>query len=55
MTALPRIDGDCVWHGSDMATSRRWIFELTAEEIAALDAALAHIETQGIAWHDITR
>ncbi|WP_245825840.1 TauD/TfdA family dioxygenase [Oceanibaculum nanhaiense] len=55
MTALPRIDGDCVWHGSDMAMSRRWIFELTAGEIAALDAALAHVEAQGIAWHDITR
>lgn len=55
MTALPRIEGDCVWHGSDMASSRRWIFELTAEEIAALDAALAHVEKQGIAWHDITR
>ena len=55
MTALPRIEGDCVWHGAEMATSDRWIVELTGQDIAALDAALAHVEARGTAWHDITR
>src|SRR5262245_5207583 len=49
------ISGACVWHGSDMATSRRWIRELSSDALAEIDAALAAVQRRRLAWHAITR
>ena len=35
------------WRGRDMQDSDEWIYRLNAEEIAEIDAALAHLKTTG--------
>ncbi len=55
MTAPAPITGACVWHGRDMATSRRWIRTLAPETIAEIDAALRAVRRRGLAWHAVTR
>lgn len=39
-TTLPLFDDECSWYGTDMARRRDWIHELTAAELAELDAAV---------------
>ncbi len=55
MTAPAPITGACVWHGRDMAASRRWIRTLAPETIAEIDAALRAVRRRGLAWHAVTR
>lgn len=55
MTIPAPITGACVWHGRDMATSRRWIRALAPDALAEIDAALRAVRRRGIAWHAVTR
>lgn len=41
---LTAIDGPSAWLGADLARSDRWVRELTADDIAELDMALAAVE-----------
>ena len=43
------------WHGADMACSTDWIRELSGDEIAEIDAAVAGIQERDIAVIDIRR
>ncbi len=54
MTLAARVSGPCAWIGSDMAGSRRWVRDLTAEHIGELDAALEAIERRGLGWEQVT-
>lgn len=55
MTAPAPIIGACVWHGRDMAKSRRWIRVLAPDTLAEIDAALRGVRRRGLAWHAIAR
>jgi hypothetical protein len=55
MTTPAPIAGACVWHGRDMATSRRWIRQLAPDALAEIDAALRAVRRRGLAWHAIAR
>ena len=55
MTAPAPIAGACVWHGRDMAKSRRWIRALAPDTLAEIDAALRAVRRRGLAWHAIAR
>src|SRR5262245_14181500 len=55
MTTPAPITGACVWHGRDMAESRRWIRALAPEALAEIDAALRHVRRRKLAWHAIAR
>lgn len=55
MQERSEIVGACVWHGEEMARSRRWIFELSQAELEALDAAVVEVAARGIPWQEITR
>jgi hypothetical protein len=55
MTPPRPIEGACVWHGRDMAASRRWIRALAPETVAEIDAALRGVRRRGIAWHAVAR
>jgi hypothetical protein len=49
------IVGGCVWHGRDMAKSRRWVRTLAPEALAEIDAALRAVRRRGPAWHALAR
>lgn len=53
-TAPVPIRGDCVWRGEDIATSTRWVRDLTPEAIDEIDRALQEVKRRGLAWHDVT-
>jgi hypothetical protein len=55
MTTPAPITGACVWHGRDMAKSRRWIRALAPDALAEIDAALRAVRRRGLAWHAIAR
>jgi TfdA family taurine catabolism dioxygenase TauD len=55
MTELAPITGPCAWLGKDAANSTRWVRDLTAADIAEIDAALQGVERRGLAWHEIRR
>jgi hypothetical protein len=55
MTEPARIVGACVWHGRDMAKSRRWVRDLAPDAIAEIDAALRAVRRRNLAWHAIAR
>jgi hypothetical protein len=55
MTTRRPISGACAWLGTEMARSTRWQRDLAQADIAALDAALRHVQRSGLAWHEITR
>jgi hypothetical protein len=55
MTEPQPITGACVWHGRDMAASRRWIRVLPPDAVAEIDAALRAVRRRNLAWHAITR
>ncbi|MEX2649331.1 MAG: TauD/TfdA family dioxygenase [Alphaproteobacteria bacterium] len=48
------LHGPFAWHGADLARDQGWVMPWTADELGELDAALAHAESKGVAWHDIT-
>jgi len=43
------------WRGRDIRDSGEWIYRLNAEEIAEIDAALAHLKATGLQIPDIGR
>jgi hypothetical protein len=55
VTALRPITGACVWHGRDMAYSRRWVHDFTPPMLQEIDTALRGAQRRGLAWHDVTR
>ena len=54
MAEIRPIGGDCVWHGRDMAESKRWQRELSPRQRAEIDAALAAAKARGARWEDMT-
>jgi len=55
MTTRIPLAGPAVWHGEDIRNSRRWIRVLPAAAVAEFDAALAAVNSKGLAWSQITR
>ncbi len=53
-TTVAPIRGDCVWQGSEIANSTRWVRDLDAADIAEIDAALIQAKRRGLAWHEVT-
>jgi hypothetical protein len=49
------ITGTCVWSGSEMARSRRWIRDWPPDALAEIGAVLAAVRRRDIPWHAITR
>jgi hypothetical protein len=49
------IVGACAWHGREMAASSRWVRDLPADAVEAIDAALAGLARRGVAWPEVTR
>jgi hypothetical protein len=49
------LGGAAAWTGADLARDQSWIRHLRAPDIAALDAALAHVQARGLSWAQITR
>jgi len=54
VAVISAINGPCAWLGQDIAGSDRWIRHLSAEHLDGLEAALAAVESMGLAWHEIT-
>ena len=44
------LTGPAAWRGADLASDTRWIRHWSADEIAALDGALAHVKQQGLSF-----
>lgn len=44
------ITGPAAWKGADMAGDTSWLHPLTSAQIAALDAALAHVRARGLTF-----
>jgi hypothetical protein len=55
MTTPAPIAGASVWHGRDMAQSRRWVRVLAPETVAEIDAALHAVRRRGLAWDAVAR
>jgi hypothetical protein len=55
MTVPAPISGTCVWHGHDMAGSRRWVRDFTPANLAEIDDALRTAQRRGLKWHEATR
>ncbi len=49
-----RITGAAAWMAAEMAADARWSFPLTAEEVAEIDAALAHARKKSVPWETLT-
>ena len=49
------LTGPASWRGEDFAGSTSWIHHLSADAIATLDAALAHLKAQGLEFPNFTR
>ena len=39
-----RLDSPLVWDGADIATKYNWVYELNEDEVAEIEAALAHFK-----------
>ena len=46
------ITGPAAWKGADMAGDTSWLHHLSAPVLATLDAALAHVQAQGLKFPD---
>ena len=46
------ITGPAAWKGADMAGDNSWLHHLSAPVLATLDAALAHVQAQGLKFPD---
>ncbi|MFZ5783532.1 MAG: TauD/TfdA family dioxygenase [Pseudomonadota bacterium] len=55
MTNRTPLTGPAVWHGEEIRNSRRWVRELPASAVPALDAALAAVKRRGLDWSAIRR
>jgi len=44
------ITGPAAWKGADMAGDTSWLYQLSAEVAATLDAALAHVKARGLTF-----
>jgi hypothetical protein len=55
MTTRIPLAGPAVWQGEDIKNSRRWVRVLPAAAVAEFDAALAAVNSKGLAWSQITR
>ncbi|MGF1608358.1 MAG: TauD/TfdA family dioxygenase [Kiloniellales bacterium] len=53
--ARQAIEAPCAWRGRDLAALDDWIWHLADAELSELDAALASVRSQDIAWPDVTR
>jgi hypothetical protein len=53
--ATAPIAGPFVWQGRDLAHSRAWVRNLTAPELADIDAALRAAARRGLALYDVTK
>src|SRR6266704_1534436 len=53
MREIQPIAGACVWRGSEMARSTRWLRRLSAAQLAEIDAALAGARARGLSWEEI--
>src|SRR5207253_2222950 len=53
MTTRTPLTGPVVWTGDEIKNSRRWIRQLTAEQIAELEAALKAVKA--LPWQEIRR
>jgi len=49
------LGGAAAWTGADLERDQSWIRRLQGPDIAALNAALAHVRSRGLNWHQITR
>jgi len=49
------LHGSSVWLGAEIRSSARWQRDLPATVLDEIDAALRHVQRQGLAWHAITR
>src|SRR4051794_29361755 len=54
MRKIEPITGACVWHGRDMAGSKRWQRRLSAAPLAEIDPALAAATARGMLWEELT-
>jgi len=46
---------DAAWRGADLRSSEAWTHRLTRDQIAELDAALAHVRRSGLALAEVGR
>jgi len=53
MTEIRPFTGPHVWTGAEIGTTKRWIRDLTAEQLADLDRAIA--ATRGTPWDKVTK
>jgi len=49
VTQLLPATGDSVWTAAEMRATKRWIYEVNAGDVAALDRALQHVRQHGAA------
>lgn len=54
MSARTAIGGPAAWIGPELEAEGRWIWPLGAREVAAIDAALAHMAECGLDWPALT-
>src|SRR5205814_666327 len=54
MPEIRPIGGACVWHGHDMAKSKRWQRQLSPLQLAEIDAALRGARARGLRWEAMT-
>jgi len=54
MTTRMPIGGRAAWTGAELERDGSWVTRLTLADMAALDAALAHMRAQGLAWPQLT-
>jgi hypothetical protein len=50
MPEIRPIGGACVWHGHDMAESKRWQRQLSPLQLAEIDTALRGALARGVRW-----
>src|SRR6267154_987984 len=54
MPEIRPVTGACVWHGSDMAGSKRWQRQLSPVQLAEIDRALTSARAGGVSWEAMT-
>jgi Taurine catabolism dioxygenase TauD, TfdA family len=55
ITPLQAVRGESAWTGRDMSSRRDWVHELSPEEIADLDRAVAHARSTGKSLAQLAR
>ena len=55
--AMPRspLAGPFAWHGGALSRAGDWICELSARDVAEIDAAVHHASEKGARWHTLRR